>query len=71
MYRVVELFGNNTNDKATNWKDIVKKQWCPYSDKKCYKIRKSQPEISIGTCTVAIWNQRAINNYLPKSATSK
>jgi hypothetical protein len=52
MYKVVELFGNNTNDKTTNWKSIIEKQWCPYSDKKCYKVRKSQPEISIGTCTV-------------------
>ncbi|MDR1635926.1 MAG: hypothetical protein LBR93_01180 [Treponema sp.] len=52
MYKVVELFGNNTNDKTTNWKGIIEKQWCPYSDKKCYKVRKSQPEISIGTCTV-------------------
>jgi hypothetical protein len=52
MYKVVELFGNNTNDKTTIWKDIIEKQRCPYSDKKCYKVRKSQPEISIGTCTV-------------------
>lgn len=52
MYKVVELFGNNTNNKTTHWKDIIEKQWCPYSNKKCYKVRKSQPEISIGTCTV-------------------
>jgi hypothetical protein len=52
MYKVVELFGNNTNNKTAKWKDLVEKQWCPYSNKKCYKIRKSQPELSIGTCTV-------------------
>jgi hypothetical protein len=52
MYKVIELFGHNTNNKATQWKDIVEKQWCPYSNKRCYKVRKSQPEISIDTCTV-------------------
>jgi hypothetical protein len=52
MYKVVELFGNDTNSKTAKWKELVEKQWCPYSNKKCYKIRKSQPEISIGTCTV-------------------
>jgi hypothetical protein len=52
MYKVVELFGNNTNNKNIDWKNIVSKQWCPYSNKPCYKIRKSQPDIAIGTCTV-------------------
>jgi hypothetical protein len=52
MYKVIELFGHNTNNKVTQWGDIVEKQWCPYSNKRCYKVRKSQPEISIGTCTV-------------------
>jgi hypothetical protein len=52
MYKVVELFGNNTNTKNIDWKNIVSKQWCPYSNKPCYKIRKSQPDIAIGTCSV-------------------
>jgi hypothetical protein len=52
MRKIVELFGNDTLNREINWKEIVKKQWCPYSDKLCYKVRKSQPEISIGTCIV-------------------
>jgi hypothetical protein len=52
MYKVVELFGSNTNNKNHNWKDSIAKQWCPFSNKPCYKIRKSQPDIAIGTCTV-------------------
>jgi hypothetical protein len=52
MYKIVELFGNNTNNRTAQWKEIIEKQWCPYSNKKCYKVRKSQPKISIGTCTV-------------------
>jgi hypothetical protein len=52
MYKVVELFGVNTLLKKVNWQNIVKSQNCPYSNKRCFKVRKSQPEISIGTCTV-------------------
>ena len=51
--KIIELFGQSTRlpDQAT-WAESVKNQWCPYTDSKCYKIRKSQPEISIGTCAV-------------------
>ncbi|MCL2138705.1 MAG: hypothetical protein FWH41_04145 [Treponema sp.] len=52
MSRIIELFGNNTKNETHDWKNIVEKQWCPYADKRCYKVRKSQPEISIGTCSV-------------------
>lgn len=49
---VLELFGHST-DQNENWQDIVTKQQCSFTGKKCYKARKSIPEISIGTCTVA------------------
>jgi hypothetical protein len=52
MYKVVELFGNSTNNKNHDWKNIIEKQLCPFVNKPCYKVRKSQPEISIGTCIV-------------------
>jgi len=52
MHKVVELFGNNTNNKKLNWKNIIVEQACPFVNKRCYKIRKSQPEVSIGTCIV-------------------
>jgi len=52
MYKVVELFGVNTNDSTVDWDNIVSKQNCPFTNKKCYKVRKSEPDISIGTCTV-------------------
>lgn len=52
MYKVVELFGVNTNDSTSDWDNIVSKQNCPFTNKKCYKVRKSEPDISIGTCTV-------------------
>ncbi|WP_366145471.1 NotI family restriction endonuclease [Methylovulum sp.] len=35
-----------------DWKKIVTEQQCVYANKKCYKIRKSDPETAIGSCTV-------------------
>ncbi len=52
MSNLIELFGKNTADKMQDWKTIAEQQWCPYLDRKCIKIRKSQPEISIGSCSV-------------------
>jgi len=52
MYKIVELFGNNTSNKSSDWENIIEKQLCPFVNKRCYKVRKSQPEISIGTCSV-------------------
>ncbi len=53
MSKISEFFGISTKKIS---KDIIEKslegQECPYVSKKCYKIRKSEPEISIGTCTV-------------------
>ena len=53
MSDVIELFGEATFDEeGTKWDAVVNRQWCPFLDRKCMKIRKSQPEISIGTCSV-------------------
>ena len=52
MSAIVELFGNPTGATATNWHNIVSEQGCPYTGRRCYKVRKSAPEISIGTCAV-------------------
>jgi hypothetical protein len=52
MSDVIELFGKPTADLKMQWKKIVSDEWCPYLDRKCIKVRKSQPEISIGTCSV-------------------
>jgi len=50
---VAEIFGRCTADpNATGWSRLVKKQACPFLHRRCIKVRKSQPEISIGTCSV-------------------
>jgi len=51
--KVLELFGNpSQKTKGINWQKVIQNQWCPFANTKCFKVRKSQPEISIGTCTV-------------------
>lgn len=50
--KVSELFGVPTTNADADWRSIVDHAHCPYLRKKCVKTRKSQPEVSIGTCTV-------------------
>jgi hypothetical protein len=53
MTRIIDLFGIDVTTKLEHdWRAIVKAQHCPFVGRRCYKIRKSDPEISIGTCTV-------------------
>lgn len=53
MTKIIDLFGHDTTaTKQPNWNGVVASQHCHFVDKRCYKVRKSQPEISIGTCTV-------------------
>jgi len=50
---ILELFGEPTNGSAKRpWRHVVAEQHCSYLDRRCIKVRKSDPEISIGTCTV-------------------
>ena len=50
---VVELFGVDATDGRQPWSAILTDQMCPFTAKRCYKVRKSAPEVSIGTCTVS------------------
>ncbi|MHC4116956.1 MAG: NotI family restriction endonuclease [Planctomycetota bacterium] len=52
MSDVIELFGRSTANLRRRWSKIADGQWCPYLKRTCIKVRKSQPEISIGTCSV-------------------
>lgn len=57
MTKIIDLFGYDTAATVQpDWPAIVAAQRCPFVEKKCYKTRKSQPEIAIGTCTVAYGN---------------
>lgn len=53
MDEITEMFGFNTRAEGVDWASVLDTQECPFSHKKCFKTRKSEPSISIGTCTVA------------------
>jgi len=53
MSRVLELFGHSTVQARDDWQETVSNQVCPYLGRRCYKVRKSDPSTSIGTCTVS------------------
>jgi len=53
MSKVIELFGVSTQTiSQAIIEEILTSQECPFTGNRCYKVRKSEPEISIGTCTV-------------------
>ena len=52
MTRIAELFGVLTANSDVDWQALVEHQDCPYISRKCIKVRKSQPDLSIGTCSV-------------------
>lgn len=53
MKQVLELYGVSTFDEDVGWEGIVALQNCPFTNRQCIKIRKSQPDVTIGTCTVS------------------
>lgn len=57
MSKVKELFTYSVKRKDLDWNSIVKSQLCRYSNKPCFKVRKSQSDISIGTCSVQYGRQ--------------
>ena len=57
MTKIIDLFGHDTGAIVQpDWVALVAAQRCPFVEKRCYKTRKSQSEIAIGTCTVAYGN---------------
>ncbi|MCF6283962.1 MAG: hypothetical protein L3K26_02050 [Candidatus Hydrogenedentes bacterium] len=52
MNKVIELFGYATKNNRVKWGRIIRKQQCPFLGKTCYKVRKSNPDVAIGTCAV-------------------
>jgi hypothetical protein len=52
MSAVVEFFGHSVGKQGEDWAQITHAQQCIFLGKKCYKVRKSDPETAIGSCTV-------------------
>ena len=57
MSKISEFFGLNCGDKEQNFNTAMEEQLCPYTKKICSKMRKSDPDIKIGTCTVKYQSQ--------------
>jgi hypothetical protein len=51
--RILELFGLSTLAAKVDWTGVTTDQQCPFVRRKCFKVRKSDPGVSIGTCSVA------------------
>lgn len=49
---IVELFTTSTLRDDVDWQQLVMAQHCSYLNRKCVKVRKSEPSISIGTCSI-------------------
>ena len=56
--KVIEFFGESTRDRSPDWLAVLQAQHCPYLGKRCFKVRKSDPARSIGTCSV-LYGRRA------------
>jgi hypothetical protein len=50
--KIAEFFSFSTKNESVDWGEILATQHCAYLQKKCIKVRKSEPDIAIGTCTV-------------------
>lgn len=59
MNQIAELYGIPTHpNEPVDWLKIYDQQHCPYIAGKCTKIRKSTPDITIGSCTVTYSRER-------------
>lgn len=56
MTRIAELYGLPTasDPPGATWGEVVAAQQCPFLNRKCLKNRKSEPDLTIGSCTVMV-----------------
>lgn len=52
--RPLELYTHSVEEGLTTaeWRNLLKAEHCQYLGRRCIKTRKSQPDVTIGTCTV-------------------
>lgn len=60
MSKISEFFGLNCDDNTNDFRQAMESQMCPYTSKICTKMRKSEAEIKIGTCSVKYQNSDVI-----------
>lgn len=60
MSKISEFFGLNCSDASLDFKNALDSQLCPYTQRICSKMRKSDPDVKIGTCSVRYQDQDII-----------
>lgn len=60
MSKISEFFGLNCENKSLDFRSAMDSQLCPYTQRICTKMRKSNPDIKIGTCSVRYQDQDVI-----------
>lgn len=60
MSKISEFFGLYCDNASLDFGQAMIAQTCPYTQRLCTKMRKSSPEIKIGTCSVKYQNQDVI-----------
>lgn len=60
MSKISEFFGLNCKNASLDFNAAMTNQKCPYTSKVCTKMRKSNPDVKIGTCTVKYQNNDVI-----------
>ncbi len=60
MSKISELFGLYCADPNIKLKKSLTSQLCPYTGRICSKMRKSDPKVKIGTCSVKFQNNDII-----------
>jgi hypothetical protein len=60
MSKISEFFGLYCGDENANINAALNSQMCPYIGRICTKMRKSDPDVKIGTCSVKYQNSHVI-----------
>jgi len=56
---ILELYGVSAKEESVKrWQTVVGRQTCPFLKRKCLKVRKSRPDLTIGTCSVCYGQER-------------
>ena len=58
MNGILELYGISSRKPGVDWASVIESQNCPYLGRRCQKVRKSEPEITIGTCSVIYGSEK-------------
>ena len=53
MTKIAEIFGVSTGSTGNvDWRELLQERSCPYRGAPCIKMRKSEPDTAMGTCSI-------------------